>query len=85
MHVRYYQIAEFWFFILAYPISISINNQTINVVDKFRLLGVLVDNKLKFDTYEDYLTSKSYSSCHKKLKWLSSKHLSCLVLTTASH
>ncbi len=27
----------------------SINNQTINVVDKFRLLGVLVDYKLKFD------------------------------------
>ena len=33
------------------PKSISINNQTINVVDKFRLLGVLVDNKLKFDAY----------------------------------
>ena len=28
-----------------------INSQTINVFDKFRLLGVLVDNKLKFDTY----------------------------------
>jgi len=27
------------------PKSILINNQTINVVDKFRLLGVLVDNK----------------------------------------
>ncbi len=33
------------------PKSILINNQTINVVDKFRLLGVLVDNKLKFDAY----------------------------------
>jgi hypothetical protein len=31
--------------------SILINSQTINVVDKFRLLGVLVNNKLKFDTY----------------------------------
>ena len=38
-------------YILKIPKSISINNQTINVVDKFRLLGVLVDNKLKFDTY----------------------------------
>ena len=33
------------------PKSILINSQTINVVDKFRLLGVLVDNKLKFDAY----------------------------------
>ena len=33
------------------PKSILINNQAINVADKFRLLGVLVDNKLKFDTY----------------------------------
>ena len=33
------------------PKSILINNQKINVVDKFRLLGVLVDNKIKFDTY----------------------------------
>jgi len=33
------------------PKSILINNQTINVVDKFRLLGVLVENKLKFDAY----------------------------------
>jgi hypothetical protein len=32
------------------PKSISINNKTINVVDKFRLLGVLVDDKFKFDT-----------------------------------
>ncbi len=33
------------------PKSFLINNQTINVVDKFRLLGVLVENKLKFDAY----------------------------------
>jgi len=60
------------------PKSILINNQTINVVDKFRLLGVLADNKLKFDTYVAqqclainrrlFNIKKSYSSCHKKIK-----------------
>jgi hypothetical protein len=48
---------------VAIPKSILINNQTINVVDKFRLLGVLVDNKLKFDTY----VAQQYLAINKRL------------------
>jgi hypothetical protein len=38
-------------------------NQTINAVDKFKLLGVLVDNKLKFDTY----AAQQYLAINKRL------------------
>jgi hypothetical protein len=42
------------------PKSFSINNQSINFFNKFRLLGVLVDNKLKLNAYvaQQYLAIK---------------------------